>query len=202
VLMQLPIAPTSANTVAQYEADLRSHHQTLFQKILESFTDGILIVTLQKEIIQVNACAHDICAELNGDRAQPDIVPEEIWQVCQILIENQTSRSDHTPVIDLEISTAQIATLRVRSCWLNASNFPQPCILNILEDRQKTAQQLATVNIEQYGLTSREAEVWLLRCQNFTYKQIAAELYITPATVKKHLRSIYTKQSLFELRKG
>jgi DNA-binding CsgD family transcriptional regulator len=38
--------------------------------------------------------------------------------------------------------------------------------------------------------------VWLLQQNNYTYKQIAAELGITPNTVKKHVRNIYAKRRL------
>jgi DNA-binding CsgD family transcriptional regulator len=47
---------------------------------------------------------------------------------------------------------------------------------------------------QKYGLTCREQEIWLLHRANYTYKQIALELCITPNTVKKHMKSIYSKQ--------
>jgi uncharacterized caspase-like protein/DNA-binding CsgD family transcriptional regulator/energy-coupling factor transporter ATP-binding protein EcfA2 len=51
---------------------------------------------------------------------------------------------------------------------------------------------------KKYGLTAREAEIWILRRQNKSYKQIASELYIALDTVKKHMKSIHAKRSLYE----
>jgi DNA-binding CsgD family transcriptional regulator len=48
--------------------------------------------------------------------------------------------------------------------------------------------------VDQYGLTPRQAEVWLLRRANYTYKEIAAELYISLNTVKKHMKDIQAKR--------
>jgi len=51
--------------------------------------------------------------------------------------------------------------------------------------------------IEKYGLTPRESEVWLLYRANYSRKEIAAELFISIDTVKKHLKNIKTKQDKF-----
>jgi DNA-binding CsgD family transcriptional regulator len=47
---------------------------------------------------------------------------------------------------------------------------------------------------KQYNLTPRETEVWYLKQTNYSYKQIAATLYISVNTVKKHMKNIYFKQ--------
>jgi DNA-binding CsgD family transcriptional regulator len=65
-----------------------------------------------------------------------------------------------------------------------------------LEDRKQSTQKAAIAEAKKYDLTPREAEVWLLRRAHYSYKEIAAKLYITVNTVKKHLKSVYAKQQV------
>jgi DNA-binding CsgD family transcriptional regulator len=44
-----------------------------------------------------------------------------------------------------------------------------------------------------YGLTNRECHVALKLLENMPNKEIAAQLYISEATVKKHIQNIYQK---------
>jgi DNA-binding NarL/FixJ family response regulator len=46
------------------------------------------------------------------------------------------------------------------------------------------------------GLTTRQAEVLRLLAGGMSNKQIASELYLSPATVERHLATIYRKLSL------
>jgi DNA-binding CsgD family transcriptional regulator len=71
-----------------------------------------------------------------------------------------------------------------------------PCLLLTIEDRQQAVLNLVIEEADRYGLSPREKEVWLLQQSNYTYKQIAAELGITPNTVKKHMRNIYAKKRI------
>jgi DNA-binding NarL/FixJ family response regulator len=63
-----------------------------------------------------------------------------------------------------------------------------------MEDQGQFNQDIAIKESIRLGLNSREQEVWLLHQVGYTYKQIAEELSITPNTVKKHMKSILTKQ--------
>jgi DNA-binding CsgD family transcriptional regulator len=64
----------------------------------------------------------------------------------------------------------------------------------IIEDQYESRKNAAIADAQKYGLTSREAEVWLLHQAKHTYQQIAEKLYISRNTVKKHLKNIYAKQ--------
>ena len=55
---------------------------------------------------------------------------------------------------------------------------------------------LALTEADRYGLTPREAEVWLLRRANRPCKEIAVDLRISLNTVKKHMKSILAKQKV------
>lgn len=48
-------------------------------------------------------------------------------------------------------------------------------------------------DVQKYGLTCREAEVWFLHRNKYSYKEIADKLFVTINTVKKHMKNIYAK---------
>ncbi|NJR70496.1 MAG: SUMF1/EgtB/PvdO family nonheme iron enzyme [Synechococcales cyanobacterium CRU_2_2] len=52
--------------------------------------------------------------------------------------------------------------------------------------------------IQRYGLTHRESEVWQLHRQGYSYDEIAGQLYISRNTVKKHLKAIALKRGVAE----
>ena len=54
---------------------------------------------------------------------------------------------------------------------------------------------------EQFGLTSREAEILTLLAQGKQQGQIAHDLYIAPSTVKTHIKHLYQKLGVHS-RKG
>lgn len=69
-----------------------------------------------------------------------------------------------------------------------------------LQHRQEAALNLKTWQ----ALTPREKEITALACLNYTNKEIAGQLFISPATVKTHLRNAKRKfglRSKLELRK-
>ena len=69
-----------------------------------------------------------------------------------------------------------------------------------LQHRQEAAQNLKTWQ----SLTPREKEITALACLGDTNKEIAEQLFISPATVKTHLRNAKRKfglRSKLELRK-
>ena len=62
------------------------------------------------------------------------------------------------------------------------------------QDLLKTAlidRQVAETHLERWrGLTPRQQQVAALACLNFTNRQIAARLGISPQTVKSHMRNL------------
>ncbi|MEC4816695.1 MAG: LuxR C-terminal-related transcriptional regulator [Scytonema sp. PMC 1069.18] len=166
----------------------------LLQAVIEGFVDGILILTDWGELLHVNECARQICRQLRREGNSTDAVPKDIWRVCQSLMDSRELFPREKIVIESEIETDRTVKLRIRARWLSLQNSEQTYILVILEDRNLTNQSMALSDAKKYGLTEREAEVWLLRQTNLSYREIAERLYITINTVKKHLKNIYAKQ--------
>jgi DNA-binding CsgD family transcriptional regulator len=69
-------------------------------------------------------------------------------------------------------------------------------LLITLEDRLQSIRQSAKGEGQRYRLTPRELEVWLRYRADYSYKAIAAELYISHNTVKKHMKNIHAKRQM------
>lgn len=174
-------------------AGLKSE-KAFFKSILENFLDGILILTEQGELLESNDLAQQICTQLIPNEPRRNSVPKEIWTVCQTLLESSSSYSQQAALVESEMTTNQSITLRIRVQWLPLNALSRPCLLVILENRSQSLQNLAISEVNHYGLTPREAEVWLLSRANYTRQEIAAKLYISLNTVKKHLKNIQAKR--------
>lgn len=167
----------------------------LMQAIIESFVDGIFILTTQGEVVHANERARCLCQELN-EGIDKDKVTDEIWRICESLTESRQLFPNQKISIESEIETKSSVKIRIRARWLEANESNDNYLLVTLEDRQQTNQSIAISEAKKYGLTERESQVWLLRRANYSYQEIAEELYITINTVKKHLKNIYAKQVL------
>jgi DNA-binding CsgD family transcriptional regulator len=193
----------------------QSKQPSLLQAIIEGFVDSVLILTEQGELVHANGCARRIFHQLRAGASQPNPVAEEIWRVYKCLIESRELFREQKIIIESEINTDDSGAFRIRARWLefdesdehhsvaskeltgrNPANRLQhsPYLLVTIEDRHQSAQNSAFADAQKYGLTPRETEVWLLRRRNHSYKEIAAKLYITLDTVKKHMKNIYAKQ--------
>jgi DNA-binding CsgD family transcriptional regulator len=166
----------------------------VLEAVLEGFIDGVLIVNEQGKLVLANDCARRICQKLCQGRSSVNSIPQQIWRVCESLIESRDLFSDDKLIIESEISIDNSATFRIRVRWLDLEKNGNPYLLVTVEDRLQSTQNAALTDVKKYGLTHREAQVWLLRQAKHSYKEIAAQLYITINTVKKHMKNIYAKQ--------
>lgn len=170
----------------------------LLQAAIESFVDGILILTTEGELFHANECAREICCQLVPNSELEDKIPAEIWRVCESLIESRKLFDNERKFMEFEVKKSKAVKLRIRAQWLQQNGNGDYLIVT-LEDCNESSQNIAIADAKKYGLTEREAEVWLLRRANLTYKEIAEHLYITINTVKKHLKNIYAKQQEMSL---
>ncbi len=165
----------------------------IFQALVESLDcfDGAMILTKTGELVVSNHHASQICHQLTCQLTQNlSRVPQQIWQCCQAVLENQLQ------AIEDEIKIDQSSTIRIRASWLPAGYVDQPHLLVRLEDPRQTAEHRAEVEAIKYGLTAREAQVWILKRIGCSDKSIAMRLYIATDTVKKHVKNIRIKLGL------
>lgn len=177
---------------------LRGLQQAAFlQEILEGLGDGILILTETREIIHANAAAYHICSQLNQGHVCSNFVPLAIWDLCQSLLESRSSVSEQIIMLSDEIVLDKATIFHVRVRFLELDKFPLPCLLVTIENRYESWKNTAIAEIKKYDLTPREAEIWYLYRGNYSYKEMAAKLYITLNTVKKHMKNIHAKRQCF-----
>lgn len=160
------------------------------QAVLESFVDGILVLTEQKEQKYANQMAVQLCQQLTGKNRT---IPQEVWQVCEALMGSRTLYPDQSVVVESEVE-CETTKLRIRAQWLSFEAFQCPCLLVRLQDQNQVVQGLAIAEAQSWGLTQRETQVWIRRRAGRNRKQIAEELYIALDTVKKHLKNIQAKR--------
>ncbi|NET10687.1 MAG: helix-turn-helix transcriptional regulator [Symploca sp. SIO2B6] len=67
-------------------------------------------------------------------------------------------------------------------------------ILITIEDLAVCQQHILSAEVQHYRLTPRETEIYTLRSQRQSYKDIAKALFISINTVKRHCKSIKFKQ--------
>lgn len=172
--------------------DYKSQNLTL--ELIENLIDGILILTDRKELIYTNESARRVLRKLNQDRHCTNLVPREIGYVCQSLIQSRSLFPDQRWLIESKIFINDSTAFNIKARWFNLDTIENPCLLVTLEDQYQAIKNIAVEEAQNFGLTPREKEVWLLHRAHYTYKNIASELEITPNTVKKHMKSIHAKQ--------
>jgi DNA-binding CsgD family transcriptional regulator len=185
-------SPHSAQC-SQSSAPKLSASLTMLQTVMEGLIDGILIVTAQGHIVQMNQQARRIFRQLNWNAGSP---PTEVWRVCTALMESNHLFPEDSIVPESEMRGENGVLYRIRVRWLRFEVEDQPCILVTLEDRQQSIENMAIADSHRYGLTERESEVWRLRLHGHPYQTIARELYIAENTVKKHIKSIFSKRRM------
>ncbi|MGB7444975.1 MAG: LuxR C-terminal-related transcriptional regulator [Coleofasciculaceae cyanobacterium] len=168
----------------------------LLQYVIEDLMKGILILTEQKELIYINKHANILISKLNQSQSQTNSLPDEIWHVCQALIDSGNLFPNQLWQISSEVVTDNSSAFHLKVQWLRLDPTENPLLLLIIEDRHQSSRKMMIEDAQKYGLTPREMEVWLLHQANYTYKQIATELDITPNTVKKHMKSIHVKRKV------
>lgn len=179
-----PVKQSSHNTLDSMSTS------TFFQAILEGFVDAILIVTQEGEVVHANAKAIEVCQNLPS---HPSGIPQEAWHICQLLIDSKNLLPQQTTILESEVKANDSASWRLRGRWLSFGNS-KPYILITMEDCDESLKNQTLLEIKKYGFTSREAEVWSLKRTHHSYKQIAAKLFISENTVKKHIKNINLKR--------
>jgi DNA-binding CsgD family transcriptional regulator len=163
--------------------------------ILEGFLDGILVLTDRKQLLYINNTARRLCQRLLTKNAGTS-VPPAIWQMCESLMANQHVYPEKLMVMESEVEHEE-KRLRIRVQSLLLDGVDRPCLIVRLQDQQQVVQTMAIAEAQKWQLTERESQVWLLRRAGSRRKQIAAELYISEDTVKKHLGNINAKRQSY-----
>ena len=120
-----------------------------------------------------------------------------LWQQLQVVVERANTARMHSAA-DSELLRS-LEDLSVRE-----GQPPDEMILILLDQALKDRRRMDRAHRSWDALSHRERQVAVLVCRNLTGRQIAAQLVISPETVKTHVRHILRKfniSSRHELRR-
>jgi DNA-binding CsgD family transcriptional regulator len=158
--------------------------------------DGVLVVAYNLLPIYTNTRAKELCQQmLMPDEEMAASLPGVISEACHRLLKD---RSINQEALVVEYQGHQGQTIRLRVRWLSLSSYEdvesEPYILVQLENRQTELEEDLQVDRKKYDLTEREAEIWMLLREEYTYQEIAERLQISLNTVKTHVKNVYAKR--------
>ena len=174
-----------------------SKRADFLQEVIEGLEEGILILSQTGEIIHANASALRLCCQFNQGNFNQNFVPPVIWNLCESLLSSGYLFSDKLILLSDEIVVDKSNVFRIKVRLLHIDGFEVPCLLVTIENQYESLKSLAITEVKKFDLTPREAEIWFLYRNNYSYKEIATKLYITINTVKKHMKNIHTKRQAY-----
>lgn len=173
----------------------------LLNAVLNSLGQGFIVVSPILQLIYWNQRAVELCRWFPPTRSA---LPEELETFCRHFLEH-TCPEQQVVLADYQIEPKM--RLQVSARWLKSlPNSSQPTvaasleqsILLVLQDRQAIlAEELQLVQT-QLDLTNREAEIWLLLKQEYSYQEIAQTLQVSLNTVKTHIKNLYSKKRIYQ----
>jgi PAS domain-containing protein len=167
----------------------------LWNTLIESIPQGVLVVARNLRSVYTNHKAKELCQQLDSEEENTASLPAVITEVCHRLLREA---ENHEPIV-VEYHGQQGHLIRLRVRWLLDSmatglSLDQPYILVLLEDCYEALQEDLWIDRQKYDLTDREADIWMLLQQEYTYQEIAEILRISLNTVKTHVKNVYAKR--------
>jgi DNA-binding CsgD family transcriptional regulator len=172
--------------------------------ILESLIDGVLITQELDNIIYSNTIAQQLCRQIHPEVENPvenpkspksnvtPHIPNEILKLHALMLEDPAQAL----ILESEL-TIDHQPYRIRVQRIDLETSGENCLLTRIENQAQSHRYQAALEAQQYGLTSREAEVWSLRRQDLSRQEIAQKLHVSIDTVKKHLGNIQMKRQSY-----
>ncbi|MEB3252198.1 MAG: LuxR C-terminal-related transcriptional regulator [Cyanobacteriota bacterium] len=167
----------------------------LLSAVLEGFNEGILIINQAGQLLHANHLGQTLAHQLKqweGTDMAP--VPPSLWTICSYLLEGRDLFPGNPLILTQDFRGPQGYRLRARVQWLDGTDSETGHFLVMLEDPNSAALSQAQLKALELRLTPREQQVWRLRQRQCSVQSIADELYLSLATVKRHLRQIYSKR--------
>jgi hypothetical protein len=188
----------SGNSSKKPESALKLESKRFRKQILEEINlvaiEGVAIFDSQLKLIYNNGLG-DLILEQFSQFSSPDKnIPREIQSICQWMHECRLCFQQEKWVMSFKIAITPLRLFQVHAKWIKVKTTPEDFLLLRMEDQNQLFSDVVAEEARRYGLTLREQEVWSCHRQGDTYKEIAQKLGITPNTVKKHMKSILSKQ--------
>ncbi|MBF2025607.1 MAG: hypothetical protein IGS48_02410 [Oscillatoriales cyanobacterium C42_A2020_001] len=169
----------------------------MWSRLLELLPQGVVLVSRNLTLVYWNQKAKQLCRTLADVERSSSMLPLPVSEVCHRVIR------DGKPIdasLVLECQTSSGHAVRVSARWLEmampteSGNGAPSLIAVFLENCDEVMQQEMRIQQKKYDLTDREAEIWMLLRQEYTYQEIAQNLQISLNTVKTHVKNVYAKR--------
>jgi DNA-binding CsgD family transcriptional regulator len=180
--------------------------ENLLEIIKGRHPPGILIVDWRERLLYSNGEAVALLPCLKpetGDRRRLPRIPEEILNLCRRLKQNALPPEGTAASPKIETDCALMLDGEKRHFSLRAlliegygRNSGEPHIMLLLEKVTEQRQIDCDRVRKEFQLTGREMEVVMQVCQGFSNQAIADNLFISPHTVKDHLKKIMEKMGV------
>lgn len=166
--------------------------------LMDSLREGILVLSREFRLLYINPKGRELCQSLLDRDTNATGLPLVISEVCHRLVKRSIVRD--SLVMEYQINNGQ--ALRIQASWLsgvtgagfNRSLGSAPHILLQIKNCTEVLQEELRIEQRKYDLTDREAEIWMLLRQEYTYQEIAQLLQISLNTVKTHVKNVYAKK--------
>jgi DNA-binding CsgD family transcriptional regulator len=181
----------------------------VFGQAFRLLSEGVLVIDSVGRVLSVNPAACALLERTERELLTPDYLLQlDARTETGLAIPAEQSfgtkvLATGNPVRDVKVSVANRTGSRI---WLSASYQPLTCatgeavggMVLSLRGRQSSAnsgssQTRATTRAREGRLTDRERDVVALIALGRTTGEISTELYISPATVRTHVRNAMTK---------
>lgn len=180
----------------------------LWSQLLELLPQGVIVVSRALKPVYWNRKAKHLCQVLAGGNGAEGMLPLAISEACHGVIRD--AKAFHS-VLMVECQTSTGHSVRISASLLDLTSShevlrtcptaAEPASKNVptfiavfVENCDEVMQQESRIQQQKYDLTDREAEVWMLLRQEFTYQEIAQRLQISLNTVKTHVKNVYAKR--------
>lgn len=164
------------------QLEQQSVENTLYRNYMDNSNDGYILVNERQHIIYKNEAATELIHKLKGTKNVQTFIKQ--------ITNDQQQKAKRQ--IQLQLLNEQYELTITNSNTIHQQQ--RHYLLHIT--KKKNSNTIAAKLIVQKTLTNREADVCQLLIKGYTNKEVAADLFISINTVKKHIQNIYDKLSV------